>query len=413
MLSEVVTLAAISTNLPPAPERLIHRDNLLQFVENAVAAERQLIILQGEEGSGKTTLLSEFVRSHPNQAFSIFVSGADRLSYHPDTVLLQLCSQLFWFVHETELSSDINIDESLLARLMVQAQTKSRQASQKLFFVIDGVSEIPPADSPFSRQLTALIPPGRPGTCIIASSSLDDKLPWQIDRISTQYQTIPGFSLDESKQYFADLTDDIDFVTRVQNSFRGLPGQLSAVPRLLEDHELDVRKLVTSSLETRLEHLFELGWQSVDTDDRKLLLILGVLAHDRRRYTLDELCQICLVDIEEVRESISTLAFLEVNPGDQTIRFVSDEFQRFVESRLKELRDACLNLIIEYLLRETNRDSSITELPHYLDRAGRFEDQLDSLSSEHISRILEVSQSIAPVRAILDLGARAARRLDR
>jgi hypothetical protein len=170
---------------------------------------------------------------------------------------------------------------------------------------------------------------------------------------------------------------------------------------------------VTSSLETRLEHLFELGWQSVDTDDRKLLLILGVLAHDRRRYTLDELCQICLVDIEEVRESISTLAFLEVNPGDQTIRFVSDELQRFVESRLKELRDACLNLIIEYLLRETNRDSSITELPHYLDRAGRFEDQLDSLSSEHISRILEVSQSIAPVRAILDLGARAARRLDR
>lgn len=411
MNTDVLTLASLSTSLPAKPSRRVERDNLLQGIDSGVSSGRQLIVIQGEEGTGKTTLLADYVRLHSENTISVFISSSDRLSYHPDTILLSLCSQLFWFVHQREIHPEDPVDEAALARLFGLAQTKARRSSQQMVIVLDGICDVPEID--FRRQIASMVHPGREWIVVLASRGPDDELPWDTQRFRWIPITVPVFSFEETRLYFSDLTNDVEFVTRVNNSFRGLPSHLSAVRRLLEERETDIRELIGSRLETTFEQLFELSWRYVDTSNGNLLRLLGVLAHDRRRRTLPDLCRIVGMDATDAANLVSGLPFVELNAGDQVLSFVSDEFQRFVESRLMSIKNECIDLIIAGLVRVVDSAESIAALPHYYHLAGRPQEVLDSLSPNRISRILEVSQSIVSLQSTIDLGARAARQLDR
>lgn len=77
--SEVMSLAGLSSCLPTLPDTFVERDNLLVQIEDS-SIDSRLVVVRGREGAGKSTLLASFVHQHKDDAVSIFLSGADRMT---------------------------------------------------------------------------------------------------------------------------------------------------------------------------------------------------------------------------------------------------------------------------------------------------------------------------------------------
>lgn len=83
--SEVVTLPTLSPNFPEPPCKELGRDHVIHTIQSLLGRDIDIVAIEGDEGIGKTMLLSQFARSLPMTAISIFIRSADRYSYEPES----------------------------------------------------------------------------------------------------------------------------------------------------------------------------------------------------------------------------------------------------------------------------------------------------------------------------------------
>jgi AAA ATPase domain len=158
--ASVVDLTLLSANFPNAPQPELQRDNVVKTLGHLLSGQASVVTIEGPEGIGKTTVLSQLARAHPNTALS--VNAANRLSFDPDLVRLDLLNQAYWIL-KAEVLPPGPYDPSLLKSCYADLQREARKRQATYFFIIDGIEDLTASHrDPLLALLPELVPFGAP-----------------------------------------------------------------------------------------------------------------------------------------------------------------------------------------------------------------------------------------------------------
>jgi hypothetical protein len=150
--AEVMDLTVACRTFPETPEAEVHRENLLDTIDNIFIGETRLIVIEGLEGIGKTNLLSQFARHHPHHVLSLFIKPSSRLAYAPDYLKLVLSEQLHWALHHEVMNAE-TVDEGVLRTQLISLQKRAHRNRESYYFLVDGMGDIPREDSQFQESI--------------------------------------------------------------------------------------------------------------------------------------------------------------------------------------------------------------------------------------------------------------------
>ena len=111
---EVMDVTVVSRSFPQLSPPQVYRENILDTIDTIFEGDTQLLVIEGGEGIGKTTLLAQFAKKYPHQTFSLFIKPTSRWTCDPSFLLLDLCSQINWVLHQTELHELNQVDDGFL-----------------------------------------------------------------------------------------------------------------------------------------------------------------------------------------------------------------------------------------------------------------------------------------------------------
>lgn len=411
IVAEIMDTTKICRNFPANPPQEIFRDAFLDTIDE-LFTRQAMVIVEGSDGSGKTTLLSQFARRHYGTTISVFITPATRSSYDPEDITRDLLRQAWWILEQREL------EESELERLEIKTawgykkdrlQKKARVARQKIYFVIDGLGEIPDNRSNYRELILDLLPMGIGDEFRFLISGNSEKYPKQIlELVPNKTFQISGFTLDDAYQNLSDLDFTKEEIADLYKSFR-LPGQLASIRRLRVS-SLSKDEFLRE-MPTKAASLLELEWKRIDLSNSLLVKVLSLLAFASLEFTLSDIAKMVDVDIENIKALLDPISFISL--GDcHDIKFASDNHRKFAEERLWAQKTSAEREIIEHL-KKADDPRYVTYLPSIYDKSENYGELLSFLTPENLSLILKTNQSLIPLRDTARLGVHAAHRLQR
>lgn len=409
--AKVVDLTVICQSFPETPTPLIDRENFLDTIDALFERGTELIVVEGAEGIGKTTLLAQFATRHANHTFSLFVRPASRWAYDPDILRFDLCNQIQWVLRQQELTLVTDANDAFWKQGLTALQKLTRRG-QRFYFVVDGLDAIPQHAHHIQDFVLDLLPFGLKGFRFLLSGDYDSLSAHTIMTVRQKPYPLSGFTLGNALEFLRDFGIDADrqALEDLWRVCRGIPGRLVSVRRLLQSG---------TSVQTLLDapdmlDWFQIEWSPVDQCDCSILKhLLAILAFDPSEHQMSNLARMLQIEIDTVQELLKPLSFLEVSLSTGKVRFVSEAFRRYASVQLRDLKEQTFDLIIDSLFRDPDSPESRANLPGYLKEAGRLSDILTYLSPDHFPRMIELSQSLSPIRQQADLALSAARDLGR
>src|SRR6266516_4455689 len=259
-VGQVMDLTVVCHSFPEMPTPRIDRDNLLNLFMKIFTGDTEVLVLEGDEGIGKTTLLSQFAAKQPYQAFSLFIRPTSRWAYDPESLRFDLRNQIHWLLYGTELDINEGVDDAFLRRSWGSLQRYATQRGKTLFFVVDGLDEIPEEDSQARKIIVDMLPFGGYSTFRFLLSGEPSKILQNIkQKVRHKTHILAGFNLEETIEYLKDLSFDKEIIREIYNLCGGNPSYLASIRRILES-DFDVHTLL-DKMPDKLPRLFEVEWQ--------------------------------------------------------------------------------------------------------------------------------------------------------
>ena len=189
-----------------------------------------------------------------------------------------------------------------------------------------------------------------------------------------------------------------------------IPGRLASIKRSLQHGETvdELLEKLSDSHGDGLAEVFRIEWDQVDTTDDLLAKALALMAYDNWKHDLSSLSAHLGSDPETLRDKLSRLGFLVVFPPDGVVEYVSDAFRRFAATQLAELKDDVLDLRIEALMAEPVSSQAVQLLPSYLKERGRYDQLIEYLGQDQVTRMVRLCESTGPAQLQLQYGISAA-----
>jgi hypothetical protein len=407
----VIDLPALSLNFPAPHLPEVFRDNIVQTLKTLLEENVYCATIEGPEGIGKTTVLSHFARRFPSFTISIFVSSANRLSYDPDLLRSDVAGQVYWATTGNILERSQNAPE-LLKAYYSELQHKAKQRKQLYYFVVDGIDELSSTiRESLLKQLADILPIGIPQFRFLFAG--DESLYKDLldRRLIMKSFPLTEFSIDEAKALFASHEMPLDVLSEVNTVCRGLPGRLSGVLRALQKG-MQPSELIQDGF-SKWPELFEIDWKQVDPGNDDQHRILALLAFDSKPHSIEDISSILDIAKDDVRKLIALTNFLNVDPDETDARFASTGLRRYAADQLKHKKAHVQKLLIKRLLASPTSDTSILDLPGYMEDAAQYADLLDILTPDHILQVLERGQTLSRVEDAVKRGFRSANKLGR
>ncbi len=410
-VSTVIDLPTLSANLPPAPAPELARENVVNSLGSLLNEGVYVAAVEGPEGVGKTTVLAQFVRRHANNAVSVFVSSANRLSFDADLIRMDVANQVYFAVTGEVLQRE-KYEPALLKSNYSDMQRMAKRKKSLVYFVVDGLEEMDGnLRDILLQQLTDILPIGVPqfrflltGDAALYSSLFGPKLP-------IKSFPLTEISLEESKVLFSSHNLTSDHSRELYSLCGGMPGRLSSVLRAAQ-----AGLSIPAFLQDPPRHnpeFFQIEWNQVRADDDVLRRILALLVHDARPRTVPDVAEILSIPIEAVQREVAKVTFLAVDTSNGQIRVANAALRRFIGEQLADRKAGVQRALIKALLQSPNSDDAVLHLPEYLEDAAQFQDVVTLLTPAHILQVLERSRTLSRVEDVVHRGFRSAERLGR
>lgn len=398
--------AFASRDFPQLPARAVDRPHLIETLAQMPVSDAPIVFLEGGDGMGATTLCAQFALANYRNTFYLFIKPASKFAYNPDYLRLLLAEQYSTWLDGAPLDRE-NIDVSEYDAILLRVRRKAKASS--VFFVVDGLNQIPREDARFVDQiLREVLPIGREPFRFIISGKLDDFAPLLRKTKAKTFQVIK-FSSTESDYMLADVCESQDERNQLEKLCEGNPGRLWSVRRLLTSGTS--AKSVLESEPSKYLEFIKLEFSRIDGLSESLRLVLAVLAFGRQSLTTENLSRICNVSISDVDAVISGCMFVRVNSATAAVEFLSETHRQFAEKKLETLRSRAISLQIESLRSDPNSSMAVRLLPSYYQQLNNQQAIVDLLSPEHYERLLEVTESISALKLRAALGSRSAEEL--
>jgi len=413
---EIVDLPLICQSFPEnaassdgsVSSTIINRSNIIDTIKTIFDGETHLIGVEGSEGIGKTTLLAQFALNNPDNTISLFIKCTSRWGYDPETLKYDLCNQISWALSKKFIEEQNSITDAFLRNILMRLHFFARINNKKYYFVVDGLEEIPDELYSIKEQILDMLPIGFSNFRFLLSGE-PNKLLGSRNGIKTKSFPLTGFTLDETKKFFSDISINAKELEEIYLTCKRIPGNLATVKRILQK-EQDINSFLAKMSE-EMPELFEIEWTHVNQKDNLLLNILGILAFDLKKHTLEELSAICETNVENILQLLKQLTFIDIQ--SDYVKYISESFRKFATKKLNYIKESIFDLIINHLIKAPESESSLNLLPGYYEQTGRFQDLLNYLSPEHFTKILKNSQSLSFACNKAELGIVAAKKLCR
>jgi hypothetical protein len=405
----ILDLSSICESFPEEPSPTIKRDNVLLDIDKMLNGNIQLVIVEGEEGKGKTNLLAQYAKTyHTDRIISLFVYPGNRLSYHPTFFLPDLGKQLEWLLHHRQVDANTCMSGNFIENRL--ADLRKRVRKDPVFFVIDGLDEIPTEDRQIRDQIIGYLPIGLPGFKFLFAGNFSDQLTSYTKSIVTKSYQLTGFTFDETMKLMTGLGLDRDLILEIHRICEGIPGRLAYIRSWLVEAAqsgTDISSLV-KQMPPVFSDLFKLRWRKVDSANESQCLVLALLAHDPIEHKIDDIAQILKTQASVIRNVVDDVGFLTIS-SDGKVGFESDIFRKYAATELKSLEKEVNDRISEHLLEQPDSTQAVQYLPGYLEHSGRYEQLFDYLSANRIVMMLDKSKSLAVVQhRLIDHGVNVA-----
>ena len=396
-------------DFPTLPPNLIERPHLLQTMVDVLAGETLVLFLEGEEGDGATTTLAQFCHAYPSDTFSLFIKPASRMAYSLDYLRLALAEQFYWHVFGESLNKD-PLTESEFNNLKLRVLSKHR--GRTLYFVVDGLHQIPLEDRRVITSIfTDLLPIGA-GRCRLIVTGQQSALTGYLHSSvkSKPYQLLK-LRLEECRSFLSDTgIDDAECGKIYELCKYGSPGRLAVVRRLLLSGTPLSNILETDP--TKYLEFVKLEFDILGDLGESELLVVSLVAFSKMSLTLADLVAMVKNEPEEVRNTIAKCQFLYTSAVN-AVEFISETHRHVAGKKLDRLKRQALTAQLEYLQQNPSSEASLRYLPVYFETLNQQEAILALLSKEHYGHLLESTQSFSALRARAEMGAKSAASLQR
>lgn len=410
-IAEIMDVTKICRYFPNEPKPEIIRDSFLETIE-AHFSIYPVVIVEGLEGIGKTTLLAQFCKKHPMNTISIFINPITRSSYDPDQLRLDLLNQVTWLLTKEEIENPEGVDiKNMWGLKKWELQRKARNSRQNYFFIIDGLSEIPEDEAKYRELIIDLFPFGESNEFKFLISGSVENLPKEfVKRTNYKNFTMSGFTIDEAIQCLANNELNRDDLKKLYQVSK-LPGFYASINRIVKSG-ISIANIL-DDLPKNCPDAFEIEWKTVNLENVDLVNLLAVLAFSRIDFALEEISQIVSLNVEIVKDLLLGLNFVVIENDGCIVRFVNDSFRKFVSSRLYKQQEDIENKIINHLRSQPSNNRSMAYLPMLYSQSGKYSELLSFLTPENLYKMMEIYESLIPLRETTRLGVKAAQQLRR
>ncbi|CAI10629.1 hypothetical protein p2A209 (plasmid) [Aromatoleum aromaticum EbN1] len=407
--TEIVENWNFVTDFPELPGNLIERPHLLLTMAEALSSEAPILFLEGEEGDGATTTLAQFCHLYPTQTFSLFIKPASRITYGLEYLRLALAEQFHWYVYGETLRKDL-LSVSEFEDLRLKALRHHR--SQVLYFVIDGLHQIPLEDrSVISQVFKELLPTGASRCRFIVTGQQAELGSYIHVSVKSKHYRLLKLSLDECGQFLRGTgIEDRDCKKVYELCKGGSPGRIAVIRRLL---------LAGTSLSAILEtdpakylEFVKLEFEVLRELRENELLVVSSIAFSKIGQSVKDLCALSGAQESEIAELLAKCQFLKISPS-QGVEFISETHRKYAAKQLESLQRSALEAQLTYLQQNPRSETSLRFLPAYLETLNRQEAILQLLSSDYYSDLLQTTQSFSALKTQAEMGARSAQALKR
>ena len=155
------TSCPFGQSIPELPEPCLGRENILDTIDQTFEGSVDVFVIDGDEDQGKTVTAASCQR-HKDRAFTLFLKTGSRWAYDPSIVRQELCQQLANALRKP-LPEETPPDDATFRGLLIGLRRWVNTLRKPVYFVIDGVFEIPPTDTSSAKQIWDLLPFDMPG----------------------------------------------------------------------------------------------------------------------------------------------------------------------------------------------------------------------------------------------------------
>ncbi|MBK7170742.1 MAG: hypothetical protein IPH83_16445 [Gammaproteobacteria bacterium] len=326
------------------------------------------------------------------------------MAYSLDYLRLALAEQFYWHVFGESLNKD-PLTESEFNNLKLRVLSKHR--GRTLYFVVDGLHQIPLEDRRVITSIfTDLLPIGA-GRCRLIVTGQQSALTGYLHSSvkSKPYQLLK-LRLEECRSFLSDTgIDDAECGKIYELCKYGSPGRLAVVRRLLLSGTPLSNILETDP--TKYLEFVKLEFDILGDLGESELLVVSLVAFSKMSLTLADLVAMVKNEPEEVRNTIAKCQFLYTSAVN-AVEFISETHRHVAGKKLDRLKRQALTAQLEYLQQNPSSEASLRYLPVYFETLNQQEAILALLSKEHYGHLLESTQSFSALRARAEMGAKSA-----
>jgi hypothetical protein len=393
-----------AADFPELPPNLIERPHFLQTMVDVLNGETPVLFLEGSEGDGATTTLAQFCHAYPSHSFSLFIKPACRFAYSLDYLRLALAEQFYWYVYGERLSRDA-LTESDFDSLKLKVLGKERDKT--LYFVVDGLHQIPAEDRRVVGSIFADLLPTGLGRCRLIVTGQQSILSEYLrsSAKSKPYQLLK-LKLEECKSFLSDTgIDDSDCRKIYELCKNGSPGRLAVVRRLLMSGMSLSTILDTDP--TRYLEFVKLEFEVLKDLNEAQILVVASVAFSKMSLSVNDLTAMTTGEAALVQQTIAQCQFLRITSNGQ-VEFISETHRLVASNALERLKRQALTAQLAYLQENPRSEASLRFLPVYFEMLNQQEAILELLSKEYYGDLLESTQSFSALRTRAEMGAKSA-----
>lgn len=396
------------SDFPELPDDLIQRPHLIDTIKNILSSATPVVFLEGEEGDGATTTLAQFCLANQETTFSLFIKPASRFAYSPDYLRRILAEQFSWYLFKSSLTKE-HLDGSDFDSLVQKVRSKAR--STPLYFLVDGLHQIPQEDNRILLQIIQEVLPLGVNNFRFIITGQQDSFSSATRKIKSKpYQQL-RFRPEETAIYLKSHNiSDIDALD-IHNLCKGVPGRLASVRRLLNlGNTIDS---IRDAEPSKYPEFVKLEFDSIGRLPDPQRAFLAAITFAKRHLSLEEAVEVSQITKEDGSSALQACLFLIRNASTGRIEFVSESHRRFAERQLEPLKKEALKRQVEFLIRHPKSEAALRFLPTYYEALNKQDEIIQLISPSHYSDLFSQTQSIASLRNRADLGARSALSLKR
>lgn len=410
-LAEIITLASLSGGAyNPNIENEVFRDGIIQTIENKLKTVH-LLFLEGGAGIGKTTVLHQFLEKHPNTCFSYFIDSKDKNTFSTLSLLQAFCNQLHFYLKGRELQDEIPtekmFDESFLKDYFHSIKLKAPTA-QSLYFIVDGLDEIEEEyQMEIKENLLDLIPSKREHIKLILTGKIGNNI--IPEKIKSEGWEIPLLSGPESKTIFGKSATSAQFL-EINKICHNNAGKLVFI-RELTNSNISLPNII-DNISGNINDLYAFLWNEFyDKNDKLLGLVLAIISFEGKKYSIDKIARILsssteTITIAQLNATIEKVPFIRRNQRN-TYEFIFEGLANFAKQKLSNFKKNIDNIIIKYLISNSDSKEALVNLPEMYKDTGKVDDLLKLLGEDRWKQLLEKSESISDVSRVSNIALQA------